>query len=682
MMESATRARIEANAPARWLALAAMCSFLTLALLVPLAVSETGSNTLSIKEPILQMGAALSFVLLLASAPGAARRIDAPVAAALALGLTLIASAMWQGQHPRAWLETIRWGSYLLVFLGMRRAAQDPKTASRFVFILLVSSSVACLYAFIQALELEAWIESWFGKELFIDFDSFTPEGSDIRRVCSSLCNPDFLAGWLVGVIPLFLAFAWNSLGFARAAFAALALMHFAALFLTYSRGGWAAALASLLIFWAAIAWSSYKRNGGASIARQSAIAVAAIIVLAAAGWFMMPEEMRSGWQDRFSGLSTDLSIQSRMFYYQTAVAMWLDAPLTGQGIGMYSIRFYDFCPDDLGALMNFRRFHIEYTHNEWLQILAETGGIGFLLYASLLALCFIATTRRTERQPFNAAVLWGAAIGASAILIHNLFTVTLRYPPSAYLLWAFLGLMAAHARPISLPAFRSRAVRYGFVLILLLVSTLVYARSLDYYVADVGIQSAKKAMYEELKPENSREQNREVMEGALVTLHRAFNLAPSRVDALSYIGLAYNKSLDYIQSRDAYLRQHQLHPNFTSVLMNLSVNQLQWAELLNKPVYYPPGTPLIQSPMEELISSAVEWAERGASLDPSDPVYPHLSGRGYYFLDEWDEAARCFNRAIENARAISEHMYRSEIADSEEKLRIIENAQAARGEL
>lgn len=78
-----------------------------------------------------------------------------------------------------------------------------------------------------------------------------------------------------------------------------------------------------------------------------------------------------------FSG--DDISVMGRFWAWEAGLRMWLDYPILGIGLGRFAESYQLYRP--LGA------FYIEYmvAHNSWVEILAETGLIGFFI------ICFIA---------------------------------------------------------------------------------------------------------------------------------------------------------------------------------------------------------------------------------------------------------------------------------------------------
>lgn len=87
--------------------------------------------------------------------------------------------------------------------------------------------------------------------------------------------------------------------------------------------------------------------------------------------------------QDRLSSLtniSEDKSLSQRFTYYQNAIESFLEKPIIGKGIGTWEIESIDYVKQDL------TNYVVPYhAHNDFLEILAETGLPGFFLYFGII---------------------------------------------------------------------------------------------------------------------------------------------------------------------------------------------------------------------------------------------------------------------------------------------------------
>jgi hypothetical protein len=148
--------------------------------------------------------------------------------------------------------------------------------------------------------------------------------------------------------------------------------------------------------------------------------------------------------------------------------------PITGVGIGQFPDRVAAFHPDPaLAEKFSLIRFN---AHNQFLEVAAELGVIGGLLFIGMFAAILWRAWKafRTSRDP----ALGGAIAGVVAFLITCLAGQPLLYNVVAFPFWMVLGVLlaagdtpaeAAHARPT--PASRrlwSRLIA-GFLVLLAL---------------------------------------------------------------------------------------------------------------------------------------------------------------------------------------------------------------------
>ena len=92
-------------------------------------------------------------------------------------------------------------------------------------------------------------------------------------------------------------------------------------------------------------------------------------------------------------------------------------------------------------------------THNAYLNILAELGGPGLLLFAGFLASAWLMLRRRHRSDPALDTLTSAVAAGFLIAVVGSLFLTEQFYPP----LWFMAALGAGLVRPaaVAAPAFR-----------------------------------------------------------------------------------------------------------------------------------------------------------------------------------------------------------------------------------
>lgn len=139
----------------------------------------------------------------------------------------------------------------------------------------------------------------------------------------------------------------------------------------------------------------------------------------------LLPEE----WRGRILAAGDD----SRAIASRAAVRMFLASPLLGTGLGTYA---------DLYPQLTRRMSVVYFAHNDYAQVLAETGLVGLVIVAALMTL--IAARFRSFLRLRNSSKLlmeagpWASLAG---LLVHSLFDWNLHVPANAFLAALTTGL-------------------------------------------------------------------------------------------------------------------------------------------------------------------------------------------------------------------------------------------------
>jgi hypothetical protein len=163
------------------------------------------------------------------------------------------------------------------------------------------------------------------------------------------------------------------------------------------------------------------RRSSSASRIALAAVVLGALAAIAIAGWRWYPVERN---------VSPAAATSFRMEMARAALHLTASHPIFGVGLG----RFYA-----LSALFASTR---ENAHNNFLQILAELGVPGLVLFCALLALAIREGWRAQE------PALRGAILGIGAFLLTCLGGHPLLVGGAAYPFWIVLGVFASGVRP------------------------------------------------------------------------------------------------------------------------------------------------------------------------------------------------------------------------------------------
>jgi len=219
------------------------------------------------------------------------------------------------------------------------------------------------------------------------------------------------------------------------------------------SRGGALSLAAGALAFAALRVSSRARAEGSRRGARVRGVAPLAAVALAAAGLIaVLPAESRGR-------IATLAGASFRLDTWKGALRLAASSPWLGSGLGSFEDAYPRF---KRGFGVN----RVEHAENDYLEVLAETGLLGWVLALSTAALLALAVWRAPRRAsaPEDRGVATGALAGLCALLVHSAFDFNLRIPSNAVLaaLLAAIAASTAGARPGSRAAAGALAAAAG----------------------------------------------------------------------------------------------------------------------------------------------------------------------------------------------------------------------------
>jgi O-antigen ligase len=263
---------------------------------------------------------------------------------------------------------------------------------------------------------------------------SFLPWQHPERRLTGVAWNPDYLAQWLVLVLPLLLVLLWlESVPWRRWVAGTAAGLAVLALVFTLQRAAYlsaAVAAASLgILLWRAgqeqlRAWG-HVGAGLALVVGLAALIDAVVVGGAVAG--------------RVGRLLSD---PNRVRLWSAALRMAMDHPVLGIGTGRYAFFFHEY---DAAALRaGFGPFWGT-AHSLYLHLLAEQGVVGLATFGVFFGALWLGTWRRLRELPAESALLACGLLAALAgWLVYGLVQFTFRVAALVYFVFILAGAAVA----------------------------------------------------------------------------------------------------------------------------------------------------------------------------------------------------------------------------------------------
>lgn len=365
---------------------------------------------------------------------------------------------------------------------------------------LYVSSSRLRLIVIVGLLVL-ALAEFLVGLRQFTGGDNWMPFGlvrSDYgSRASGMFISSIHLAGYLeaVGVLALSLA-VWSTWTvWARIAVGYMALICYAGVAITGSRGGYLSSVFSLLVFAAISLWTR-RRVNPELFARSAAITGAALVGCIGVALVMMLQS--NLLQQRLQLIGKP---DVRWYNWQAALDQFKVSPVIGTGAGTHL--YY-------GRL--FRRPQIQYdpehAHSDYLEMLAEYGlvglsGIAVFIFVHIhsCSLGLATTARSAPRDPYllfrdnRLAVQIGALAAIAAYLAHSVTDFNLHIPGNA-LLFAFIFGVTANPGGSTYPAAEKATGGRIFQFALPAVSLWLLVSGVPKFPGDYWCERARAALH------------------------------------------------------------------------------------------------------------------------------------------------------------------------------------------
>jgi len=294
-------------------------------------------------------------------------------------------------------------------------------------------------------------LAQWFGHDPLL-WGGYRIEWGHMvsrMRLYSTLGNPNFVAGYLIGAVFVALALAAVAVNpWAKIAWAAAAAVMLVAIIGTGSRGAWAGLVAGGVV-------------AGLLAVRYSFSAAAPAAELGVAP--SLPKEKRRGQVRGFvppisywlvlPALTKFLEallgrFEGRLYLWRVSWPLFAEHPLLGSGWGSFQLQFLDLQARFIVEHPALARYwsNVGQLHNDPMQLWLEAGAVGLVAFGWVLwrygreiAGGVRAADSRTQRLWLSAS-----AGGVTAVLVDSVFNFQFSVPPTLILLFTLLAFPAA----------------------------------------------------------------------------------------------------------------------------------------------------------------------------------------------------------------------------------------------
>jgi O-antigen ligase len=249
--------------------------------------------------------------------------------------------------------------------------------------------------------------------------------------------NHNHYAGLMEMLVPVPLVFAFSRFGNQRERWIAASAAAFmaATIFLSGSRGGMIAFGVEIAIF---LVWVFRERQRKNIAILLGVFLLISLAIIASTGGHEVKARIATFAADKHSDIATDIRLQID----RDILRMVRHRPMLGWGQGTFAEVYPRFRSFYTNSLVNA-------AHNDFLQVLAETGLIGFGIMIWFLVITLRHALRKSSKWPsnLNGAVAVAALLGISGILVHSLIDFNMQVPANAALFYAICTVAAMETR-------------------------------------------------------------------------------------------------------------------------------------------------------------------------------------------------------------------------------------------
>jgi len=489
------------------------------------------------------------------------------------------------------------------------------KESINLIKTLITSLILVCVYGILEH----------FG----IDKDIWVQDVSE--RVFSTLGQPNWLAAFVVAVIPLTYTFILKNKK-QKLLMEIVSVIFFLTLLYTKSRSGFLGFSFVSLIFWiGTFLINSFNKDKSQN---KKILKIFLIINLT---FLVINLFVKTPWTPNIlsfinqekTEISTPVTQNNsgtvletggtesgtiRKFVWQGAIDIWKAYPILGSGVETFAFSFYKYRPKEHNLVSEWD-FLYNKAHNEYLNFLATTGTLGFLSYLTLITFIIIQFIRSIRKDDQNKFFHLALLSGFVSILVTNFFGFSVVPVNLLFYLYPAVSVVLSSEDEEKKEEKNQKLIPFQKVsLFILSAITLFLLNSIGHYwLADLNFAKAKRlndagyyskareylikavkysskeAIFWSELSENStdlsivsketkdEENSNKLVESSIIELETSERLSPKNIGVLRQIVSIYIKlsqiDINYLYKAKDYLEKIiELSPNDAKLYFNLGI--------------------------------------------------------------------------------------------------------------
>lgn len=488
-------------------------------------------------------------------------------------------------------------------------------------------------------------------------------------RVFATIGQPNWMAAWLTAIAPL----AWYKLIKANDTriganirrslspkFVLVSLLIFSAILFTKSRSGLLGFGIAFTMFWPWILFVKSSTNTKYEIKNIKPFLILTSLFIILAGIFGTP------WTPSVSQLAQNLfpknantpapsesniltspviartnpnilspqgtdSGDIRKIVWEGALSIWKAYPLFGSGVETFAYTYYNYRPKEHNLTSEWDLLYSK-AHNEYLNFLSTTGGVGLTTYLLLIAAFLWQFIKNIKFSSTNHLTFLA---GFSSLLITNFFGFSVIPTQTLFFLFPALSFVVAQESPSTNEKYQIKNSKSLLLLLplLLLICYLLFRISGLYFADRYWVQAKK---------ENKSNNPIQAIEKA----QKALDLNPweprfyeEMAESTSLLAETYAKDENTREKAQEYAR---LTEDLSNKTLQISPgNLLFWS---SKALAFEK----MKDVSPEYLNKAIEARIETTRLAPTDPETYTQLGRLYIASEKYQEAEATLKKAIE----------------------------------
>jgi O-antigen ligase/cytochrome c-type biogenesis protein CcmH/NrfG len=382
--------------------------------------------------------------------------------------LVLLVSISFSKSKMVSFQEWLLFFSYIILFYSVSIHIENQKDFNGFINLFFMISFLVSAYALLQ----------YYG---------FDPYLSDLGKISSTIGQKNWISNYLAMIFPiLFAYFLLEEKAGKKMIFFLLLSVFFATLIICQSNGILISIFLTLLL---AIFIIVKFRILTIFIENKRWLILLFLVFFLIAALYStknplnkstitLPQVAASTFDKQNFNLNT------RLLHWRATIEMIKESPVFGLGIGSYKLNYLDY----QARVLDKNPHYIEYSgkaseaHNEYLQMWAEVGVIGLVIFLAIILIFYFQFWKyfRREKGIEKVIVAWGLILGINAFLMHSLLAFPLHVPALGSVFFVLLGLGTVYIhgfrlleenRPLKKIHFAVRAFLTGVILIAMMFS-------------------------------------------------------------------------------------------------------------------------------------------------------------------------------------------------------------------